>query len=198
MQELIELLKSYDFLSPEALKAIQDIAIIQHLKAEEHLFREGDYFYYEGNILKGVMRLYEISPEGEERTIYLAPEGSNIGSLETMLRHEKSKRFAQAIEDCTVLLLDVRIMDEKEKQYPMFMKVKAVEMEKLLFNLSERLSFFALRSPEERFMVLQENHPELLTRIPQKYLASYIGVSIVSFSRIKARIQKKEQVKRGS
>ncbi|OJJ23173.1 hypothetical protein BKI52_02120 [marine bacterium AO1-C] len=198
MQELIELLKPYDFLGPEEFKIIQEASSIQHLKAEEHLFKEGDYFYYACFVLKGVMRAYEISPIGEERTIYIATEGLNIGSLETKLRHEQSRRFAQAIEDCTILLLDTRIMHEKERQYPMLMEMKIVNMERLLLNLSERSSFFALRSPEERFMVLQEKQPELLNRIPQKYLASYIGVSTVSFSRIKARIQKKEQVKRGN
>lgn len=194
MQELIELLKSYDFLGPEELKVIQKASKIQHLKAEEHLFKEGDYFYYACFILKGVMRSYEVSPEGEERTIYIGSEGSNIGSLETKLRHEKSRRFGQAIEDSTVLLLDTRIMREKEKQYPMLIQMKAMDMERLLLSLSERASFFALRSPEERFMVLQIKQPELLHRVPQKYLASYIGVSTVSFSRIKARIQKKDQV----
>jgi len=198
MQELIELLKSYDFLGPEEFKVIQEASKIQYLKAEEHLFKVGDYFYYAGFVLKGVMRAYEISPEGEERTIYIGSEGSNIGSLETKLRHEKSRRFGQAIEDSTVLLLDTRIMREQEKQYPTLMQMKIMDMERLLINLSERASFFALRSPEERLMVLQENQPELLHRVPQKYLASYIGVSIVSFSRIKARIQKKAQVSNGN
>jgi len=194
MQELIELVKSYDFLGPEEFKVIQEASKIQTLKAEEHLFKAGDYFYYAGFILKGVMRAYEVSPEGEERTIYIGSEGSNIGSLETMLRHEKSRRFGQAIEDSTVLLLDTRIMREKEKQYPMLMQMKVMDMERLLITLSERSSFFALRSPEERFMVLQEDQPELLNRVPQKYLASYIGVNTVSFSRIKARVQKKAQL----
>ena len=194
MQEIIKLLKSYEFLGSEELKLIQRASIVKHLKAEEHLFRAGDYFYYAGFILKGVMRSYEISPLGEERTIYIAAEGENIGSLETKLKGEKSKRFAQAIEDSTLLLLDTRIMRENERQYPMLMEMKIMDMEKLLLNLSERSSFFALRSPEERLMVLQENQPELLNRVPQKYLASYIGVSTVSFSRIKARIQKKDQV----
>ena len=198
MQELIELLKSYDFLGPEELKVVQEASRIQYFKAEEHLFKEGDYFYYACFVLKGAMRLYEISPEGEERTIYIATERSIIGAMETMLRHEKSRRFCQVIEDSTILLLDTRIMRDKEKQYPMLIQMKAMDMEKILFSLSERLSFFALRSPEERFRVLQENHPELLHRIAQKYLASYIGVSTVSFSRIKARIQKKAQVNNGN
>jgi len=198
MQELIELLKSYDFLGPEELKVIREASKIQHLKAEEHLFKEGDYFYYACFVLKGVMRAYEISPEGEERTVYIASEGANMGSLETALRHEKSRRFAQAIEDCTVLLLDTRIMHANERQYPMLVEMKVINMEKLLLNLSERSSFFALRSPEERLMVLQKKQPELLHRVPQKYLASYIGVSTVSFSRIKARIQKKAQVNNGN
>jgi len=194
MQELIELVKSYDFLGPEEFKIMQKASFVQKLKAEEHLFKEGDYFYYACFVLKGVMRAYEVSPEGEERTIYIASEGANIGSLETALRGEKSRRFAQAIEDSTVLLLDTRIMREKERQYPMLVEMKVINMEKLLLNLSERSSFFALRSPEERFKVLQEHQPELLNRVPQKYLASYIGVNTVSFSRIKARVQKKAQI----
>ena len=110
MQELIELVKSYDFLGPEEFKIMQKASFVQKLKAEEHLFKEGDYFYYACFVLKGVMRAYEVSPEGEERTIYIASEGANIGSLETSLRGEKSRIFAQAIVDSTVLLLDTRIM----------------------------------------------------------------------------------------
>ena len=196
MQELVDLLKSYDFLSPEELKVIQEASTIQTLKAEEHLFKKGDYFYHEGHILKGVMRIYEINSKGEERTIYIGAEGTNVGSLETMFRQEKSRRFAQAIEDTTLLLVDSQIMDEKEKQYPRVMKQKMMDMERLLLILSERASFFALYSPEERFIDLQENQPELIHRIPQKYLASYIGVSTVSFSRIKARIYKKNREKK--
>ena len=195
MQELIDLLKTYDFLSPEELKVIQGASTIQTLKAEEHLFKAGDYFYHEGHVLKGVMRIYEINPRGEERTIYIGAEGSNVGSLETMFKQEKSIRFAQAIEDSTILLLDSQLLDQKEKEYPRIMKQKMMDMEKLLLNLSERASFFALYSPEERYISLQENQPELIHRIPQKYLASYIGVSTVSLSRIKARIHKKKRKK---
>lgn len=193
MENILPHFKSFDFLEIEELEVIQSAIKIKTIKKGEYLFRKGTYFYDACFVLKGLMRIYDTDSSGLEKNVYFSLEGSQVACLESILKKEKGVFFAQALEDTTVLALDTIIMDKAEKNFPNLLRLKMADMERFVFEAIERVHFFTMLSPEERFLQLQEKQPDLLKRVPQKYLASYIGVSTVSFSRIKARIMNKEK-----
>ena len=96
---------------------------------------------------------------------------------------------------CTENTIVVIVNSEKEKKFyqkfPRFEEITRLETEKILGNNQEQMSNFITQSPEERYQELLTTKPELLQRAPQHQIASYLGITPESLSRIRKRLVKK-------
>jgi CRP-like cAMP-binding protein len=141
-------------------------------------------------IVKGCIRLY-CEKDGEELSTYFFTENMFAGSYDSFLSRKTSKVAIETLEECEVLVLT---HEAQEKLYDIFPKMnefirKAIEQRFVL--LHDLFISYLLNSPEERYLMLQKERPELLQRIPQHQIASFLGVTRVSLSRIRNRIAKK-------
>jgi len=141
-------------------------------------------------IIKGCIRLY-CEKDGEELSTYFFTENMFAGSYDSYLSRKTSKVAIETIEECEVLVLT---HEAQEKLYVIFPKMnefirKAIEQRFVL--LHDLFISYLLNSPEERYLMLQKERPELLQRIPQHQIASFLGVTRVSLSRIRNRTAKK-------
>jgi CRP-like cAMP-binding protein len=141
-------------------------------------------------IIKGCIRLY-CEKDGEELSTYFFTENMFAGSYDSYLSRKTSKVAIETLEECEVLVLT---HEAQEKLYVIFPKMnefirKAIEQRFVL--LHDLFISYLLNSPEERYLMLQKERPELLQRIPQHQIASFLGVTRVSLSRIRNRTAKK-------
>ena len=141
-------------------------------------------------IVKGCIRLY-CEKDGEELSTYFFTENMFAGSYDSFISRRPSKVAIETLEECEVLVLT---REAQEKLYDIFPKMnefirKAIEQRFVL--LHDLFISYLLNSPEERYLMLQKDRPELLQRIPQHQIASFLGVTRVSLSRIRNRIAKK-------
>jgi CRP-like cAMP-binding protein len=141
-------------------------------------------------IIKGCIRLY-CEKDGEELSTYFFTENMFAGSYDSFLSRRPSKVAIETLEECEVLVLS---HEAQEKLYDIFPKMnefirKAIEQRFVL--LHDLFISYILNSPKERYLMLQKDRPELLQRIPQHQIASFLGVTRVSLSRIRNRIAKK-------
>ncbi len=141
-------------------------------------------------LVKGCIRLY-CQKDGEELSTYFFTENMFAGSYDSFLSRKPSKVAIETLEECEVLVLTHK---SQEKLYDIFPKMnefirKAIEQRFVL--LHDLFISYLLNSPEERYLTLLNDRPELLQRIPQHQIASYLGVTPVSLSRIRNRITKK-------
>jgi CRP-like cAMP-binding protein len=141
-------------------------------------------------IIKGCIRLY-CEKDGEELSTYFFTENMFAGSYDSFLSRRPSKVAIETLEECEVLVLS---HEAQEKLYDIFPKMnefirKAIEQRFVL--LHDLFISYLLNSPKERYLMLQKDRPELLQRIPQHQIASFLGVTRVSLSRIRNRIAKK-------
>ena len=141
-------------------------------------------------IIKGCIRLY-CEKDGEELSTYFFTENMFAGSYDSFLSRRPSKVAIETLEECEVLVLS---HEAQEKLYDIFPKMnefirKAIEQRFVL--LHDLFISYLLNSPEERYLMLQKERPELLQRIPQHQITSFLGVTRVSLSRIRNRITKK-------
>jgi CRP-like cAMP-binding protein len=142
-------------------------------------------------IIKGCIRLY-CEKGGEELSTYFFTENMFAGSYDSFLSRKPSKVAIETLEECDVLILT---HESQEKLYEVFPKMnefirKAIEQRFVL--LHDLFISYLLNSPEERYLTLLKERPELLQRIPQHQIASFIGVTPVSLSRIRNRLAKKK------
>ena len=123
----------------------------------------------------------------------IASEGMGTGCADTIFRDEPSEETVEAIETSLVMIADARKLNYFTKRYPRLIAAHNKVLQRMLDEAVQRIRFYTTLTPEERFLKVQREHPSLIKRVPQKYLASYLGMHPGSLSRIKARLQEKEK-----
>ena len=177
-------------LSDEELNAIAETMVIQHFKKGTVLLREGQISTETYFVLKGCVRQYFLI-DGEEKTNNFFTEEQWVVSLNSFNPELVSKHFLDCCEDSTLVVGDSDKADKLFKQFPKLETVSRKVMEKVFAEQQEISACYFTDTPEQRYLKLQNTRPELLQRIPQYQLASYIGVKPESLSRIRKRIATK-------
>ena len=169
---------------------VEPLLKLKNLDRGEFLFQEGDVCSFVGLTKRGCLRSF-ILKDGKELTLFFHPENYTLGDYESLRRQKPACFSCQAIEDSEVLIIDIRVIKVLESE-PDGQKLLRLIVEDLAFGLRDRLLSLYRDSVEERYLNLIKNEPQLIQRIPQYYLASYLGIEPESLSRLKRRIDKKK------
>lgn len=135
----------------------------------------------------GAARLYFIK-DGEEICANFIFDTGFITSLESFLLQNPSRQAVETLEECELLVLNKAKLEALIKAQSKFNIFSKAIAEQSFIMLQRRASSFILDSPEERYMNMVNERPEILHRVPQHMIASYLGVTPVSLSRIRKRI----------
>lgn len=138
-------------------------------------------------INKGLVRLY-YTKDGEEITGYIFKEGLFASSYDSFLRGVPSIQTLETLEECQLLVVDSRRLELLFDQLPKMNVLVRKVAEQRFINCQQILSSFILDSPEERYRKFLAMHGDLLLRVPHHMIASYLGITPVSLSRIRKRI----------
>jgi CRP-like cAMP-binding protein len=188
MTDPLSLIRSkFPFLTEEDIAAVVRLASMRTVSAGEHLIRAGTVNYNGFLVVKGLLRNYHVLPNGSERTVLFTAEGGSVASYASVLRNMPTVEQVTALEETLVLVIDVRELRNLMDSSPELMRAYAQVIEQLLLDAITRIDRFVLLSPEERYFTFTKEHAGLEQRIPQKHLASYLGITPVSLSRIRAR-----------
>lgn len=141
--------------------------------------------------IKGLVRRYYLA-DGEEKTTSFFTEEQAISSLNSYLHKIPSDHFLSCVEDCTLAVLNYDKEIELYKRVPKFESLCRVSMEEEFGKQQAALAAFITKSPEERYLHLLQTQPELIHRVPQYHLATYLGVKPESLSRIRKRVAQKD------
>ena len=134
-------------------------------------------------VTKGCLRLYYIS-DGVEITVWFSFEGNSAIELSSFLSGDPTEYFIEAIEDSEYLSLSKSELLKLYVAYPELESIVRRFWEDVILNILQRFTALQKDSAEDRYISLI-NQSNYLQRVPQKYLASYIGVTPTSLSRIK-------------
>ncbi len=171
----------------------EEIDFINNLQSKV-FYKKGTCFLSEGQVAdrsyyveKGCVRKYYIK-DGEEKTTDFYLEDDSITTTPSSDKNLKSKYFLECLEDTNLKIVTTQQEETLYKRFPRFQSLCRISAEKKLEEYQELFSKFILSSPEERYLDLLNNRPELLHRVPQYHLASFLGVKPESLSRIKKRV----------
>ena len=174
-------------LTDEEWQAFFDMLIYREVPKKFRLTDVGEIAREAYFINKGLARLYFLK-EGEEISANFVFENGFIASLESVLLKTKSRQAVETIEECELLVINKVKLDELTATYPSFNIFSKALAEFAFITLQRRASSFILDSPEERYVNMLNEWPNMLERVPQHMIASYLGVTPVSLSRIRGRI----------
>ncbi|MCR8558778.1 Crp/Fnr family transcriptional regulator [Mucilaginibacter sp. BJC16-A38] len=149
----------------------------------------GHYFFVE----KGCVRLC-FNNNGNDKTVQFFFENEGLTSFESFLKNTPSLFTIETIEPSVVYLLPKKhltnLMDELSQEPDFIKMMLAISAERQLHYMHEFVSFIR-DTPEQRYQNLVSERPHIVQRVPQHYIASYLGVSRVHLSRIKSALAKK-------
>jgi CRP-like cAMP-binding protein len=136
-------------------------------------------------IVKGYVRFYFLVG-AEEVTKEFGFENSFCGSYASFISCNPSRFNVKAMEDLSLLVFTRPHLMELLDRYPVWGKFLLFSVENLFVRKENREASFLLDSPEEKYQKLLSEHKEMLQRVPLKYIASYLGLSAETLSRIRA------------
>jgi CRP-like cAMP-binding protein len=196
---MLELEKIKRYLSLFTNLSIADIYYLFTLAKEKKL-KEGEVYIESGAISKkiayvksGIVRGYLVKENGEEATLILRSEDQFVASYDSILRNEKSRVCYHALENTILLEVDFEALMDLINKNPKYFAGRKYFFSNMANDLLERLESFVLLNPEERYQHFLKMHPGLAQRIQDKYIASYLGITPVSLSRIRKRIVQKKK-----
>ena len=181
-------LKKFAFLTIDDIRQVWGLVKMRKVKEGEILVEKDTLNYNQITVIKGLLRNYIITSEGEERTVLIVPERMGTGCSDTIFRGEPAVEIVEAIEPSLVMIADTRKLERLADNHPQLLRLQKKILQGMLNEAIQRIRFYTALTPEERFREIQRKNPKLIQRVPQKYLASYLGIHPVSLSRIKARL----------
>ncbi|HMF72601.1 MAG TPA: Crp/Fnr family transcriptional regulator [Flavitalea sp.] len=158
------------------------------VKKNSYLLRQGDTCKDLVFVQTGCLRLYYLK-DGVEVSVWFAFQRSSAIEIYSFISENPSNYFLQAIEDSEVLYLLKTELNKLYKNQPKMQEMMRNFWEDVILNLINRFTALQKDSAEKRYLDLL-NRPAYLEKIPQKYLASFIGVTPTSLSRIRKQIIK--------
>ena len=165
----------------------------QHKRYEpnEYLIKEGSYQRDVFFIRKGIVRIFRINDKGEEITTQLRWENHIFVDTDMIILDSPSQVYCQAIEATEVLSMNFDTLQKIVEKNPKLERNRKYMLRKVIEEMHSRINDFVLLSPEERYLKYIKEHPEIINRVPNKYIANVLGITPVSLSRIRKRIAEK-------
>lgn len=186
---LKKFITQYVDLSDVELEDISNKFKSKSIKKNNYLFRQGDICKDLVYVQKGCLRLYYLKV-GVEISVWFAFERSSAVDISSFISEDPSNYFLQAIEDSEVLYLPKTEVNKLYQNQPKMQEMMRKFWEDVILNLISRFTALQKDSAEKRYLDLLDK-PEYLETIPQKYLASFIGVTPTSLSRIRKQITRR-------
>jgi CRP-like cAMP-binding protein len=187
----------------EFLEEIEKIISLSHENKTilDHGFKtfhvkNGKMLLFAGEIEKklrfietGICRLYVINKAGTEYNTDFVFPGQWASSSPSFIHQKESFCFIEAMTDVTGRQIEFEELEKLYQQYDGFNYIGRRFMEEVLVAMIDRVTDFVVDSPIERYKKLSNQYPELINSIPSRHLASYIGITPESLSRLKKRLK---------
>ena len=161
------------------------------ISRHDFLLREGETCKHVSFVAKGCLRLYAVDAKGKEHIMQFAPENWWISDMDSFTKGIASPYYIDALEDSGLLLIDFPSYENVLKNIP----GAAIFFQQLMQNrqsaTQKRIIFSMSASAEERYLDFLKTYPAFVQRVPQHMIASYLGITPESLSRIRKQIVKK-------
>ena len=159
---------------------------------EEHpknkiLVEEGNVCKYSYIVLEGCIRKYYIK-DGIEITSEFIFKGEMAVSFGSFLKRQPSNEFIQTIEKTKIILIPFSIFEFMQREHPSIFQTNFDVLVDYSQWLENRLYNLQFHTAKERYLILLNSQPEIIQRIPLMYIASYLGITLETLSRIRSQI----------
>lgn len=165
---------------------------IKYFKKGDFLIKEGDICQYSYFVQEGILRVFYIDDKGKEHLLQFAPEGWFAADHESTYFRKASTYYIQALEDTTVYQLNDDFFEKLSLKDPVFTQFNEKLLHNHIHHLQKRIIQLIAKTAEERYVEFTKTYPDILMRVPQTMVASYLGITPESLSRIRKELTVKK------
>lgn len=174
-----------------AAVSCQDLTKLKELNKGQILARSGeickDLYFVE----RGLLRQYFVDRNGKEHILYFAPENWILGDRTSLYFNEPSDYIIEAIEEAVVVVLKSDFFIHLGEIHPDAISSNDLLLQRHIRQLQKRVSLLLGASAEERYLDFITTYPNMMQRVPQWMIASYLGITPESLSRVRRELAKK-------
>ena len=187
MDLLIQTIKGQISISDHDVAVIQNLFSRKTFKKGEHLLSEGEICRHIMFIESGLVRYY-LNNDGTGQTHYFNKEGEFVCDYMSFLPQSPSNVNIQSLEDTVVYRISAEGIQQFYREIAGGEKFGRIAIEQVFVNVMSQIVSLYTDTPDLRYLRFLSNYPDLVQRIPQYYIASYVGVKAPSLSRIRKRL----------
>jgi CRP-like cAMP-binding protein len=175
----------------EDFTRVRSMLVFKRLHAGEFLQRAGDVTRYAAFVASGCLRNYIIDPKGREHIIQFAPETWWLADSNSLNGGTPSTFFIDAIEDSDLLLIDAPSHQTLVDGIPPYAAAFRTGLQRHAAAKDQRIASSLSASAQERYLEFLRVYPSIVTRVPQAMLASYLGMTPETLSRIRKNLSRR-------
>ena len=144
-----------------------------------------------GFVLNGVFRTYYTNDNGEEKNVFFCSDHQIVVAYKSFVEQSPCNYFTEALADSNILYIHIDQLQQLYQQSHQWERFGRMVAEKAFGLAMTKAEAFMFRSPEERYLELIDQHPDIFNRVPLYHIASYLGIQGPSLSRIRKRMSGK-------
>ena len=187
MQQVIDFISGYIKMSEDELRFIADNLQFTSFEKGEILLKQGEILNKISFIVKGAVRGYFTDENGTEHTLGFALENQPLVAFDSFTQQTPIGFTSVALENTDTIWISQSAFYNFLETYPRYEKVLRTIISQYMTIEGDKTKLLRIISAKERYKALLETHPELVKRVPLKYIASYLGITIETLSRIRAK-----------
>jgi CRP-like cAMP-binding protein len=180
----------FDNLTADDIERVKRIFFRRTMRKNEYFLSAGSCLEYLGYVSKGMFRYYYIDADANDITKYFVSENDFVFSLSSFISHEPSLFYIEAIEDAELMCASVTDIRALISSSTVWLNIYRNILETTYVIKERREAEFLLYDARQRYNNFLHEYPEMENRIKQHYIASFLGITPESLSRIRAQLQK--------
>jgi CRP-like cAMP-binding protein len=184
-ERILQNLSRFIRLSPEEINIFTAAIKVRQLRKRQYLLQPGDVMRYECFVTVGCLRQYYVDDKGVEHTLMFAFEDWWAGDMYSFLSAQPSKYTVEALEDSTLLLIERQRLEELYDEIPQLNRFYRILLQNAYISMSDRISQTLTMTAEARYHAFLQRYPHFEQRLSLKHIASYLGITPESLSRIR-------------
>ncbi|RBQ05286.1 Crp/Fnr family transcriptional regulator [Pedobacter miscanthi] len=177
-------------LTDEQFDSISSPLKVKKFEKNEIIQYKGDILKYGFFVGKGLLRSYSIDSKGKEHIIQFAPENWFVSDRNQM-HNEPSDFFIEAIEATEAVIVPDNFMSEASRKVPCLLALNVTMLHNSIRFMQKRINMLLSATAEERYLDFIKLYPNLTLRVPQWMIASYLGITPESLSRVRKELANK-------
>ena len=162
------------------------------IRKKQYLLQEGDVCKHSAFVEKGALRAYVLGEKGDEHITAFALEGWAISDLPSFMKQEPAALNIEALEDCELVLISKSAHDELLQKLPKYETYMRIMVTNAYIALQKRMTSMISLTLEERYKEFTQMNQHLSQRVPQHMIASFMGLSPETLSRVRSRLNSKK------